>query len=106
PGLGPLSDRRGQSFYRSGPQLLQPLGRAGRRLARGESVLMELQHVNVKLIVRTPEEVDLEPLIPIFHGWIQGRVCDELLLDIADYRHVPAGPGVVLIGHEADYSVD
>ena len=30
----------------------------------------------------------------------------ELLLDVADYRHVPAGPGVMLIGNEGDYSVD
>ena len=29
-----------------------------------------------------------------------------MLLDVADYRHVPAGPGVVLIGNEGDYSVD
>ena len=67
---------------------------------------MELQHVNVKLLVQTPEEVDLEPLIPIFHGWIQGQDSDELLLDVADYRHVPEGPGVVLIGHQANYSVE
>lgn len=67
---------------------------------------MDLQHVNVKLLVRNPEEVDLEPLIPIFHSWIQGQVCEELLLDVADYRHVDAGPGVVLIGHQANYSVD
>jgi hypothetical protein len=67
---------------------------------------MDLQHVNVKLLVSDPRSVDLEPLIPIFHRWIQAQVCDELLLDIADYRHVPAGPGVVLIGHQADYSLD
>ena len=45
-------------------------------------------------------EADLEPLIPIFHGWIQDQVSEELLLDVADYRHVPAGPGVMLIGLE------
>jgi hypothetical protein len=67
---------------------------------------MELHHVNVKLLVKNPEEVDLEPLIPVFHGWIQDQVCEELLLDVADYRHVYAGPGVVLIGHEGNYSVD
>ena len=67
---------------------------------------MELQHVNVKLLVENPGEVDLEPLIPIFHRWIQDQVCEELLLDVADYRHVEAGPGVVLIGHQANYSVD
>jgi hypothetical protein len=67
---------------------------------------VQLQHVNVKLLVRNPEEVDLEPLIPVFHGWIQGQVGEGLLLDVADYRHVDAGPGVVLIGHEGNYSVD
>ena len=67
---------------------------------------MEMQHINVKLIVENPGGVDLEPLIPIFHNWIQDQVCDELLLDVADYRHVQAGPGIVLIGHQANYSVD
>ena len=67
---------------------------------------MQLQHVNVKLLVKSPEQVPLEPLIPVFHSWIQGQVLEELLLDVADYRHVPAGPGVVLIGHQANYSVD
>ena len=67
---------------------------------------MDLQHVNVKLLVKDPDEVDLEPLIPIFHSWIQDQVCEELLLDVADYRHVDAGPGVVVIGHQANYSVD
>jgi len=67
---------------------------------------MELQHVNVKLLVKNPEEVDLAPLIPIFHNWIHGKVFEELLLDVADYQHVPSGPGVVLIGLQANYSVD
>jgi len=67
---------------------------------------MEIQHVNVKLILSRPEQVDLGQLIPVFHAWIQNQSPDELLLDIADYRHVPAGPGVVIIGHMGDYSVD
>jgi hypothetical protein len=67
---------------------------------------MELQHVNVKLFVQNAADVDLDPLIPVFHTWIQDQASGELLLDVADYRHVPAGPGVVLIGHEGNYSVD
>jgi hypothetical protein len=67
---------------------------------------MNLQHLNVKLLVKDTEGFDLELLIPIFHGWIQDKVFEERLLDIADYRHVPDGPGVMLIGHEGDYSVD
>ena len=67
---------------------------------------MELQHVNVKLYLRDPQAVKLEALVPVFHGWIQSKVCEELMIDVADYRHVHAGPGVVLVGHQADYSVD
>ena len=67
---------------------------------------MELQHINAKLMVKNSAEETLEPLIPIFHGWIKERAFGELLLDIADYRHVPAGPGVVVIGLACDYSVD
>lgn len=67
---------------------------------------MQLQHVNVKLMLKKTGEINLEPLIPVFHGWIQDQGGEELLLDVADYRHVHAGPGVVLIGDEANYSVD
>lgn len=67
---------------------------------------MELQHLNVKLLVKEPEEEALEPLIPVFQSWIESQALEGLLLDVADYRHVHAGPGVVLIGHQANYSVD
>ncbi len=67
---------------------------------------MQLQHVNVKLLVQNAPGANLEPLIPVFHSWIENQNGDELLIDVADYTHVPAGPGVVLIGHEGNYSVD
>ena len=67
---------------------------------------MELQHINVKLMLATPDEVDLEPLVPVFHSWIEQQAPGDLLLDIADYRHVPAGPGIILIGYQGDLSVD
>lgn len=67
---------------------------------------IQLQHVNVKFFASDEAGVDLEPLIPIFHGWIRDRVFEEMLLDVADYRHVHEGPGVMVIGHQANYSVD
>ncbi len=67
---------------------------------------MEFQHINVKLFVKSPEAIDLEALVPVFHSWIQNQGPGELLIDVADYRHVPSGPGVVLIGHEGNYSLD
>lgn len=67
---------------------------------------MEIQHVNLKLHLEHSGVVDLEPLIPIFHDWVREQSCEETLVDVADYRHVPAGPGILLIGHEADFSLD
>lgn len=53
------------------------------------------------------DDVDLETLIPVFHEWIRlKKIDDELLIDVADYAHVPQGPGVVLIGHQSDYYLD
>jgi hypothetical protein len=67
---------------------------------------MQLQHVNVKLLVQNADEANLPLLIPVFHSWIEDQNGDELLIDVADYTHVPAGPGIVLIGHEGNYSMD
>ncbi len=67
---------------------------------------MELQHVNVKIFVEGDLSVDPEQFINIFHSWTAEQSCDELLIDVADYRHVPAGPGVVLVGLQADYAMD
>jgi hypothetical protein len=86
--------------------LLQSNFGARARLKKKGFQRMQLQHVNVKLLVQNPEEAHLEPLIPVFHSWIENQNGDELLIDVADYTHVPAGPGIVLIGHEGNYSVD
>ncbi len=51
--------------------------------------------------------IDAESFIPVFHRWIRENVVpNELLLDVADYKHVLDGPAIFLIGHEADYVVD
>jgi hypothetical protein len=48
----------------------------------------------------------LDAFIPVFHRWIKDHVLAELSIDVANYAHVPKGPGVVLIGHNCDYFVD
>ena len=50
--------------------------------------------------------VDLHPFLAIFHRFIQKGALPGLLLDVADYAHVPEGPGVILIGHDVDYGID
>ena len=57
----------------------------------------------------TPETAsspDLESFIPLFHRFIQRSSVEGLLIDVADYRHVPEGPGVILVGHDVEYAVD
>ena len=62
---------------------------------------MNLQHIAVKIFARPPCQVDPASLIPVFHGWIQRKVMEGMLLvDVADYAHVPEGPGVLLLGRE------
>ncbi len=65
-----------------------------------------IQHINVKIFAANPEDVHFDDVIPVFHQWIRDAVCPELLIDVADYVHVPDGPGILLIGHEANYSLD
>ncbi|HEX2465456.1 MAG TPA: hypothetical protein VHR17_12610 [Thermoanaerobaculia bacterium] len=60
--------------------------------------------LKVQAALRSP--VPLERAIPVFHRWIQERSLDELMVDVADYTHVPDGPGVVLVCHDAIYSLD
>lgn len=50
-------------------------------------------------------DFELVDIIPIFHGWIREKTVPGLLIDVADYKHVPNGPGILLIGHEGDYGL-
>ena len=83
-------------------------------IAEQSNLPASLQHVNAKLMVKPPAAAALEAMIPVLHGWIQERghpeplpeQLPEELIDVADYRHVPAGPGLLLVGHEANYSLD
>ena len=67
---------------------------------------MDLQHINVKLFLQSPADLRTGDYYGVFNGWIQQRALDELLVDVADYGHVHHGPGLVLIGHAANYSLD
>jgi hypothetical protein len=67
---------------------------------------MEPTKFQLKVYTKTGD-IELEKLVPVFHDWIRAKkIPDELLIDVADYAHVPQGPGVVLIGHQSDYYLD
>ncbi|HYQ00476.1 MAG TPA: hypothetical protein VER96_17485 [Polyangiaceae bacterium] len=63
------------------------------------------ERLQLKLYLEPSEHFELEALIPVFHRFIRDQVLKDLVIDVVDYSHVPDGPGVVLIGHAADYYV-
>ena len=65
---------------------------------------MELQKLNVKFFVEQPNAIALTDFIEIFHSWIQAT--DGVYHDVADYSHMRAGPGIVLIANHANVSID
>ncbi len=67
---------------------------------------MNLHKIGIKFFAAEQEPLDLLKLIPVFHQWIQQGSLGDLLLDVADYTHVPEGPGVMLIAHEGNYGYD
>lgn len=77
-------------------------------MSAGDAVAaLQSAEVSVKLFVDDHSVVRPLELIPVFHRWIkEGALEDELMIDVANYEHVPKGPGVVLICDQAHYYFD
>ena len=68
---------------------------------------MELQRLGVKFFLQDSSQLEFSDLIPVFHSWIQEQLVDDhLLVDIHDYSHVQGGPGILLVAHEGNFSMD
>ena len=68
---------------------------------------MNLQKFGVKLFLNTNGSYSSKDFVPVFHNWIQKKAIDNhLLIDVADYSHILDGPGVMLIAHEGNFSLD
>ena len=95
------------AVHRSGPWVLSSPRPSGLKTMEAQKRYpLEAHKCALKIYVKAPGEVDLGAFVPIFHRWIQQGELPGLLLDVADYSHVPSGPGIMLIGHEADLSLD
>jgi hypothetical protein len=67
---------------------------------------MNIERFCLKFFARPGAVVDDAIFIDIFHEWIRLKKLDGILLDVADYRHVPDGPGVMLITHDINFGMD
>jgi hypothetical protein len=66
---------------------------------------MNPYRIAIKFFLQQP--IDAETLIPVLHRWIQEQsLSGHLLIDVARYEHVSDGPHIVLVGHEANISLD
>lgn len=67
---------------------------------------MNLERFCLKFFSKAASTVDEAIFIDIFHEWIRHKKLGGILLDVADYRHVPNGPGIMLITHEINFAMD
>lgn len=67
---------------------------------------MDFHKINVKFFAEKGNDIPLNSFIPVFHQWIQEDLLEGMLVDVTEYTHVYQGPGVLLIAHEANYSID
>ena len=65
-----------------------------------------IERFSLKLFVTDGRDVNPNDIITIFHRWIRERAVPGLLIDVADYGHLPEGPNVLLVAHEANYAFD
>jgi hypothetical protein len=68
---------------------------------------MELYKLGIKIFVANPGAVNPRDFIPVFHAWIkEQKIAGHLLIDVHDYSHVQNGPGILLVAHEGNFSLD
>ena len=66
---------------------------------------MDLQQINIKVFATEDSTVNYTNFIKVFNRWME-EADSEDYLNYADYSHVDAGPGVLLILKQANYSID
>lgn len=64
------------------------------------------KRLGVKFSLKQQPSLEPEDILPIFQRWIQEHRVEGMLIDVIDYKHVPEGPGIVLIADEADFAYD
>ncbi len=66
---------------------------------------MDLQQINIKVFATEDSTVNYTNFIKVFNRWME-EADSEDYLNYADYSHVDAGPGVLLILKQTNYSID
>ncbi len=66
----------------------------------------DLQRIDVKLLLDCPPDPDLDQFLVIFDRWRKADDHPADWVDLADYAHMPGGPGILIAGKRDTFSVN
>lgn len=67
---------------------------------------LNLQRIDVKLLLDGPPDPDLDQFLVIFDRWRKADDHPADWVDLADYAHMPGGPGILIAGKRDTFSVN
>ncbi len=69
-------------------------------------MIRNLQRIQVKIASDAPPTLNLDPFIEIFARWRKEKENPAEWVDLADYAHIPRGPGIVLVGQRCNFAFE
>ncbi len=66
----------------------------------------DLQRIDLKVLAIAPAKPPLDPILTIFDRWRKEEDAPSDWVDLADYAHMPQGPGVMMAGKRENFAVD
>jgi hypothetical protein len=68
---------------------------------------MNLYRLGIKFFGVAGQAIEPTEFIPIFQEWIQKQTIENhLLIDVHNYSHIHDGPGILLVAHEGNFSME
>lgn len=68
-------------------------------------MIPDLQRIQIKIAADSPVGLSLDPFIEIFGRWRKEKH-EANWVDLADYAHLPRGPGIMLVGQRCNVAFD
>jgi len=69
------------------------------------ALIPDLQRIQIKIFADAPSGLPLDPFLQIFARWRKEKHWAEWI-DLADYAHLPRGPGIMLVGQRCNIAYD
>ena len=67
---------------------------------------MDLQRIDVKQLLKGPAVPEIDSLLVIFDRWRKVTDHPSDWVDLADYAHMPQGPGILIAGKRDTFSLN